>query len=318
MDWMTKATESMKNYLKKYYTRGRFEKADFWDWAEIFEILDDALENTKDPAYVALIEETYTAFVADNGSTWEENPFNDDIMWAVIAMTRAYRLTGEKKYLDTAVKNFDLTWERAYSDDLGGGLWWRIENNTKNACVNCPGAIAACLLGDALGEEEYFAKARSLMDWTVAELYEPCGKVYDNYPISGEKSRWSSTYNQGTFIGANWLLYKHYNDEICLARAEAAADYTMNEMYHGEVMNNEESGGDLIGFKGILSRWLSRYAKDQNRPVYLDWLRKNAEAAYGNRNSEGLIWTQFANKTEEKYYDVFGTSAAVAVLVNVL
>ena len=44
--------------------------------------------------------------------------------------------------------------------------------------------------------------------------------------------------------------------------------------------------------------------------------RRNADAAYENRNSEGLMWTAFAEKTEEKYYDVFGPSAALAVMFN--
>lgn len=311
-----RANECMDRYLAKYYHKGRFEKADFWDLAEIFEILDDAYEATGDARYASLIEETYTDFLEDNGKTWEKNEFNDDIMWAVIAMTRAYRLTGIRKYLETAKENFALTWKRAYSDDLGGGLFWRIENRSKNACVNCPGAIAACLLGEALGEEDYFEKARSLIEWTVSTLYEECGKVYDCIGMDGKINKWSSTYNQGTFIGANMLLYRHFGDKRFDDRARAAADYVMNDMYHGGVMNNEDSGNDLIGFKGILSRWLSRYAAAANRPDYKEWLRKNADSAYANRNSEGLMQTAFATKTEEKYYDVFGTSAAVAVMFN--
>ncbi len=313
-----RAHDSLDCYLRKYYDKGRFEKADFWDWAEIFEILDDAYEATGEARYAALIEETYTAFLEDNGATWEKNEFNDDIMWAVIAMTRAYKLTGVQKYLDTAKENFALTWERAYSEDLSGGLFWRIENQSKNACVNCPGAIAACLLGDALGEEDYFVKAKALIDWTVATLYEENGKVYDCIGIDGSINKWSSTYNQGTFIGANMLLYRHYGDKCFDDRARAAADYVMNDMYQGGIMNNEDSGNDLIGFKGILSRWLSRYAASAGLPVYIEWLRKNADSAYENRNSEGLMQTAFANKTEEKYYDVFGTSAAVAVMFNCL
>ncbi len=316
MTLIERANACFDSYVAKYYNNGRFEKADFWDLAEIFEMIDDAYEATGDEKYARIIEETYEAFVADNGKTWEANPFNDDIMWAVIAMTRAYKMTGKEKYLATAKENFDLTWDRAYSSDLGGGLWWRIENETKNACVNCPGAIAACLLADALGKEEYFEKAASLIEWTVENLYEECGKVYDSYNIVGNKNPWSSTYNQGTFIGANTLLYEHYKDEKYAVRAKAAASYTMNDMYSGEVMNNENSGNDLIGFKGILSRWLYRFAKYFNAPEYIDWLRTNADSAYKNRNSEGLMQTSFAEKTEEIYYDVFGTSAAVAVMFN--
>lgn len=114
------------------------------------------------------------------------------------------------------------------------------------------------------------------------------------------------------------LLYKHYGDKKYLERARSAASYTMNVMYGGGIMNNEDSGNDLIGFKGILSRWLSRFAKADSKEEYIVWLRKNADSAYANRNSEGLMQTAFATKTEEKYYDVFGTSSAVAVMFNCL
>jgi predicted alpha-1,6-mannanase (GH76 family) len=237
-------------------------------------------------------------------------------MWAVIAMTRAYRLTGIQKYFDTAKANFDMVWARAYSSDLGGGLWWRTDNQSKNACVNCPGVIAACLVGEVAQDESYFEKANDVMEWTVKELTEENGKVYDCYGINGDKNHWSSTYNQGTYIGGNMLLYKHYGNEVYKNRAAAAASYAMNEMYHGEVMDNEDWGNDVIGFKAILSRWLRLYALSENKPEYIEWLRKNADAAYANRNSEGIMMTKFATKTEEIYYDVFGTSAAVGVMFN--
>ncbi|MBQ7365404.1 MAG: glycoside hydrolase family 76 protein [Clostridia bacterium] len=312
----TRAHEAMEAYLAKYYKEGDFEKADFWDCAEIFEILDDAYEITKEARYAELIEETYERFLKDRGSDWEYNIYNDDIMWAVIAMTRAYFLTGKEKYLNTAKHNFDKTYARAISDDLGGGLFWRADNRSKNACVEGPGAIAACLLGKATGEEAYYEKAKGLIDWTVKTLYEENGKVYDCIGLDGGVNTWSSTYNQGTFIGANVLLYLHTGNEIYKKQADAAANYTMTEMYHGGIMNNEDTGNDLIGFKGIMSRWIRLYALTFNRPEYIDWLRLNADAAYENRNSEGLMWTAFGKKTEEIYYDVFGPSAALAVLFN--
>lgn len=313
-----RAGECLDAYLAKYYKNGRFEKADFWDNAEILEMLDDAYENTRDERYSQLIEQAYSAFIEDRGSLWSDNEFNDDIMWAVIAMTRAYMLTGKRKYFETALENFSMVWARSYSDDLGGGLFWRIENRSKNACVNCPGAIAACLVGEVTNDEKYFADAAAVIEWTAGTLYEENGKVYDCIGMDGHVNKWSSTYNQGTFIGANMLLYKHYGDKKYLERARSAASYTMNVMYGGGIMNNEDSGNDLIGFKGILSRWLSRFAKADSKEEYIVWLRKNADSAYANRNSEGLMQTAFATKTEEKYYDVFGTSSAVAVMFNCL
>ncbi len=315
---LMRADRSMECYLKKYYHQGDFERADFWDCAEIFEILDDAYEITGNKRYFKLIDETYERFIKDRGSDWTYNMYNDDIMWAVIAMTRAYFLTGEEKYLNTAKANYDMVFARSLSDDLGGGLFWTTQNHSKNTCVECPGAIAACLLGKATGDVTYYDKANDIMEWTVANLYEENGKVYDCIGLDGNISKWSSTYNQGTFIGANILLFDHFGKEIYKERAFAAANYTMNEMYHGGVMNNEDTGNDLIGFKGIMSRWIRLFALRFDQPQYLDWLKLNADAAYENRNSEGLMWTAFGNKTEEIYYDVFGPSAALAVMFNCL
>lgn len=311
-----RAHEAMDAYLAKYYKEGDFERADFWDCAEIFEILDDAYEITRDERYLALIDETYERFLKDRGSDWGYNIYNDDIMWAVIAMTRAYMLTGKEKYLATAKYNFDKTYARSFSDDLGGGLFWRADNQSKNACVNCPGAVAACVLGKATKDESYFEKAKGLIEWVVKTLYEENGKVYDCIGLNGGINTWSSTYNQGTFIGANVLLHEFYKDDVYKKQADAAANYTMMDMYGGGIMNNEDTGNDLIGFKGIMSRWIRLYALTYGKPEYIEWLRKNADAAYENRNSEGLMWTAFGKKTEEIYYDVFGPSAALAVMFN--
>ena len=48
--------------------------------------------------YADFIEETYTAFINQNGPLWEGNIYNDDIMWACIAFARMANLTGNKQY----------------------------------------------------------------------------------------------------------------------------------------------------------------------------------------------------------------------------
>jgi len=208
---IARANECFDRYIDKYYQNGRFERADFWDTAEIFEIIDDAYEITGDKKYADYIEEVYTAFVSQHGNVWEGNIYNDDIMWGIIAMARAYQLTGIKKYYETAKANLDYVWPRSMSDDLGGGLWWRIDNQSKNACVNCPGVIAACLIGEISGDESYFEKAKDVMEWTVKTLAEEeIGKVsetdLDAYVKANHKgyeiksSEIIELYNKSSFI----------------------------------------------------------------------------------------------------------------------
>jgi predicted alpha-1,6-mannanase (GH76 family) len=239
-------------------------------------------------------------------------------MWLCIAMTRAYLYAGKQKYLDTAIENFELTWKRAFSPDLGGGMFWRVENQSKNTCVNCPASIAASLLAKATGKTAYYVKAALTLDWAERMMFEPdTGKVYDCIGLDKKVSKWSSTYNQGTFIGASLLLFAYTQEDRYLHHAEAAAHYVKEDMYQNGVMNNEEPGNDLPGFKGILARYVRHFADTTGKEEYRDWLRLNADSAYQNRNAEGLMRTQLAEKTEDgKDFDVFAMSAAVSVVVN--
>ena len=315
---IARAKAAVADHKAVYYKNGEYRGADFWDFAEIFEIIDDLYEITGDKALFEQFEEMYGFIQRSYTDDWEKNPFNDDIMWLVIALTRAYLFTGERKYLDTAKFNFDKTYARAWSDDLGGGLFWRIENETKNTCVNCPGAVAASYLAEATGDDGYWDKAAACLAWTVDHLFEPeTGKVYDAMRVDGRVSKWSSTYNQGTFIGSSLALWRHTGEGKYLRYARAAMKYTMEDMYDLGVMDNEEPGNDLPGFKGILARYVRRFAEEAGEPEALAWLRMNADIAYRNRNAKGIMWTQLGHRTEEKDdYDVFAVSAAVSVVVN--
>jgi len=172
-----RAKECLKAYNKVYYNKGDFFKADFWDYAEIFEMILDAYEITKDEEYKAQLIEMQGYVMERYKETWEYNPYNDDIMWLTIAHARLSLLTGEKKYAEIAKKNFDLTYERAYDENLGGGMYWRIEKRGKNSCITSPASIAASLLYKLFGDESYLEKAKSLADWMTETLVREDGKA---------------------------------------------------------------------------------------------------------------------------------------------
>ncbi len=322
-----KAYESLSRFIDTYYFQSKMTEGVgyfmgdsffFWEPAEMYEMVIDAYEHTGDERYYEMIREIFRGFKQEHGRDWSWNEYNDDIAWMTIACARAYNCTGDQEFLDMAVKHFDIVWERGWSDDLGGGVWWRTDNQTKNACINCPLTIAACLLGDILDDESYYEKAVQIMDWVTANIYEEdTGNVYDSYNIDGDKNHWASTYNQGTFIGANTLLYLHYGEKTYFDRARRAADYTINNMYQGGVMNNEDNSTDLVGFKGILARWMYCFAMNCGQKDVMDWLRMNGEAAWDNRNSDGLMTTALANKAPDNVNIIpYSASAGVAVLNN--
>lgn len=315
------ADKAMENFLNKFYVvdenGGKLSGEHFWTRAETLEIVVDAYERTQDKKYLDLFDEMYRGFTDDFGTEWSGNIYNDDIMWMVIATVRAYQVSGNQEYLDQAKYHFDLVFERAWDEELGGGLYWRADNQTKNSCINCPAVIAASLLSKNLKDETYMEKAFRIYEWQRENLFEEAtGAVYDAYDLKEGINKWTSTYNQGTFMGAATMLYEYTGDDKYLEDAKLAADYTVNIMFENEVMNSEESGNDLPGFKGILARWLRYYIDVSGDNDYNDWMIKNAKVAWNNRNSSGVTWTQWAQKTEDQFYTAWGCSAMVSMLQN--
>ncbi|MBQ8289189.1 MAG: glycoside hydrolase family 88 protein [Clostridia bacterium] len=311
-------------YVDKFILHsGQINGTEFWDTAEILEAVLDAYEQTENKTYLSYAEKI--ASLHFNGANvnvnWcANNAFNDDIAWVCIGFTRLYNFTGNEKYLTIAKNNFDIMWARAYSPDvLDGGLWWKDDQkNTKNSCIQCPASIAACLIGKATGDDSYYEKAKEVMEWEFEVLFEEdTGKVYDCKMTDGNYNYWASTYNQGTFVGACTLLHEKYGDQKYMDYAAKAVEYGMTKLDNKNgVLNGEASGADLIGFKGILTRWFYRYAEYANDREVLTWLQLNADTAFANRNKEDIVWTAWADKTKDQYYDPWGCSAAIALMFN--
>lgn len=284
--------------------------ADFWTEAEQMEMVLDVYERTTNADTLIMFNHLFRGFIAEHGTTWKHNPYNDDILWMVIALTRAHLLTGNPEYRAVAQKNFDLCYARAASTNLGGGLWWKVGVRSKNACVNGPGSIAAFLLGRSTDQARYFTIATNLFLWERATLFNPeTGQVFDNIHENGRLGRFSLTYNQGTFVGAANLL--GYTNE-----ARLAATYTMNHMCRDGYLPPGGESGDGGGFNGIGVRWIARFMNDRGeQDTFEPWLQKNAEAAWqARRTSDNLSWCRWPQPTPEDRRYSWGCSSAVVIL----
>lgn len=285
-------------------------KASFWMWAEQMEMELDAYERTTNPHQLTMFTNLFQGFIAQHGADWTHNPFNDDIMWMVIACARAALLTGNPAFRDAARSNFDACFARAWSSDLGGGLWWKTDNRSKNACVNGPAAIAAALLSRACQEPAYLLKATNIFLWEKATLFDAAtGQVYDNIRLTGRKSYRAFTYNEGTFIGAANLL--GYTNEALLA-----ATYTMNRLCRDGILPPYGEAGDGGGFNGICVRWLARFMNEHHaQPVFESWLQKNADAAWQvRRPDDNLSWCRWQEPTPAGPLHSWGCSSSVVIL----
>ena len=287
----------------------------WWGDAEMFEIVLDALETTGDQQYATMFENLYTNFIARNGSTWYQkgvsgyNEYNDDIAWMCIACVRAYLLTGTTKYRSTAKTNFDGMFKRAdcYGNDL---LQWKHNSGEgTNSCINGPAAVCACYLAIAQADTSYYQKARKTYMAERGKLFEmsngkPTGKIWDSYDQgTGNYNYWASTYNQGTNLGAAIMLYNHYGEQMFKDDADAIIKWSEANMANskGIIHVCQTVRGDLTGFKGIMLRYIRKYAEDFNAPSHYAWLAKNAYHAWNNRNSAGITSSAWLTKSEENF-----------------
>ncbi len=282
----------MQNGTNGYFKNNQSGGVDyFWSQAEEIECVIDAYEWTSNSVYQGMITNLLNGFITDNGSSWyANNGYNDDNMWAVIAFARGGLDTGMTNYCNLAKADFDAVYARAWSTNLGGGLYWQYpENAGKNACVNGPGAIAAYLLYQIYGDTNYWNKATNMYYWERSVLFNAgTGAIYDNISTNGAVDTWSSTYNQGTFIGAANFLGQT-ND------ATLAAAYTMASMTGGGVLPEYGIAGNNSGFNAIFLRWMVRYMRSHSlQSAYEPWLQANATAAWNmRRTADNLSWCQW-------------------------
>lgn len=271
----------------------------FWQEIEQIEGVEDANDRTHG-AYKTQVSALLNGFSKAHGVVWYKNIYNDDIAWAVIAYTRGYMQTGNTMFRTIAKVNFDMMYARAWNSEKGA-LYWTTKNTSYNSCIECPAGIAACLLGRALHDDSYTAKARTLLTWEKANLFDAkTGAIWDAVNTSGKIGTWSSTYNQGTFVGlANFL-----GDTEA---AKLAADYTRDHLGKRNaaglmIMPEYGSGGDNnSGLNSIGLRWISAFMKDHNlQSDYLPWLQANANTAWAvRRTSDNLSWCQWLRPTPD-------------------
>ncbi|MBD1843597.1 carbohydrate-binding protein [Cyanobacteria bacterium FACHB-63] len=238
------------------------------------------------------------------------NPwFRDDDGWWAIAWIRAYDLTGEQKYLDQAKFIFwDMT--KGWDNVCNGGLYWhKRELNYKNAITNgLLLSVAAKLNLREPNDKRYLEWSQKIWKW-----YQQSGVInaenlvndgLDSNCRNNGKTIW--TYNQGVLIGALVDLYRGTKDPELLKQAEAIADASIVKLARNGILrepceDNNDCGNDGPQFKGIFMRNLTDLYRVSPKPTYREFITRNAESIWANRNEKnqfGLNWAGTIDKAD--------------------
>jgi len=293
------------NAYYKDHTGNSGRNNNFWQNAEMIEIAEDAYDHAPSSGRAAMVSALCNGFTSQYGTDWSSNIYNDDLLWGAIAFARAKVITGNDTYGQIGASNFNTVWYRAWDTTLGGGLWWTTQKTSKNACVNGPGAIAAMLFYRMNYGSNYLNQATQIYNWERSHLVNTTtGLVNDHMNSDGTIVGWTFSYNQGTWAGAAALLYQTVGGSTYYNDGKLAVQFTKNSLtgqHTAGILNDEyantNTDDDAAGFKGIFARWGCKWIKVSGDTEFNAWMQQNANAAWGFRNSSGVTWGQWWQRT---------------------
>lgn len=215
----------------------------------------------------------------------ESSRFYDDNQWVAIALLDAYNRTRKEEYLRkaTTIYRFMLT---GMDTLTGGGLYWKEGDlATKNTCSNGPGILVALQLFRITREQHYLDTALLIYHWVNTRLQTPEGLFYDNIKTSSyQLGKALYTYNTGTMLQANALLYSITKDKKYLDEAHRIATAAKTHFFHdGRLPHN-------YWFNAVLLRGYEElYHIDHDRSS-MDAFRNDADAIWNKEReaSKGL------------------------------
>jgi Glycosyl hydrolase family 76 len=207
--------------------------------------------------------------------------FYDDNQWIAITCLDAYNRTHKKEYLDLSkeIYRFMMT---GFSASTGGGLYWKEgDTTTKNTCSNGPGVLIALELYKITHQKKYLDTALLLYQWTNKNLLSPEGLYYDAIKIPGNQvDKRYYTYNSGTMLQSNVLLYSITSDQRYLKEAQRLAAASLNHFYKdGRYPGNH-------WFNAVLLRGYIALYKADGEKKYIQSIISDADAIWNKEMVE--------------------------------
>ena len=284
------------NSADSYFNYNNSGQKDFnyWPQAHALDVVVDAYIRTNDNFYKTIITQWYDGVKRKNGNTFY-NVYYDDMEWMALAMLRSYNATQDERFKTSAIdvwKDIQTGW----NTNAGGGIAWKKDQPySKNACSNGPACILAARMFQQFGDVKDKEWALKIYAWQKEYLFNPAnGAVYDNIDSrTGEiQKSWIFTYNEGTFLGSAFELYKITGEKGYLNDAIKAADYTLNNLVDSnDRLLKIEGNGDGGLFKGVFIRYFTQLILLPD----LDASIKKRYIAFFKLNSETL-WRMGTNK----------------------
>jgi hypothetical protein len=219
--------------------------------------------------------------------------FYDDNQWIAIAYLDAYNRNHKKKYLQVSemICRFMLG---GLDTVAGGGMYWKEgDKATKNTCSNGPGILVLLRLYKITHKAEYLRTALDVYQWTNTHLQSPDGIYWDNISTSTLKiGKAIFTYNTGTMLQANVLLYQITKDKKYLNEAERIAKAGRQYFFkNGRLPNGN------YWFNAVMLRGYEDLYKVDRNIAWIDFYQQDADAIWNTeRDANNMLGPNTSKK----------------------
>jgi hypothetical protein len=158
--------------------------------------------------------------------------YYDDNEWIALALLRWYDLRSSLHALVGAERVFRIVvkaWDSDATHACPGGVFWTSApgNDDRNTVTTATGALLGLRLYATTHDPAQLAWSKQMLAWLQSCLLAPDGLFWDHLTPDGTRDQSEWSYNQGTAIGANVLLYRLTGDAAALSRAEQLADTSL-------------------------------------------------------------------------------------------
>jgi len=234
----------------------------------------------------------YNAYCSGPGGT---DKYYDDNEWMVLGYVEAYQNTHDPKFLALARATQDFVLS-GWDETLGGGVYWKLDHQSKNTCSNAPAAASALRLDQVAGDREQGAWGIKIKAWTQANLQDKDSLYWDAYHMDGkiEKTKW--TYNTALMIRTDVLLYQLRHTEPDLQEAKRMADAGL-AAWTDPVTGSLNKTEDATRFTHLFCEALLRLYDVTHDVRYLNAVRQQAAFGYKHaRDPSGGYWDKWVTK----------------------
>jgi len=233
-------------------------------------------------------------YAAQPDHTIETAQYFDDVQWWGLAWARAYELTQNSTYLTRSQLCWSYVQQNAWDSVCGGGVWWSVDKNYKNAITNELFLTLSSKLFRLTGDATYLNWALEEYDWFMhSGMLNAQWLINDGLTdacVNNNETTW--TYNQGVILGGLAELAaaqpNNQSTYLTLANNIATAATTLLVYPNGvlrDVCEPDSCGSDGTQFKGIFVRYLGYLSQGLSREstawlAYAKFVQTNAASIW--------------------------------------